>query len=161
MGFLNAVRELGRMEAEMLAKKRDVLLEDDPFENIANFLSLPMPLDSKEKGQIIRVWLKVRNVEEANRAIEARARVVGVNARDFTTMTLNREAFAEIAPGLPTETIRVALSGVRNARELLSYAATGADAVVIGEELVRAASPRAFTRALVAAGQHPSCPSRE
>ncbi len=64
MGFLNAVRELGRMEAEMLVKKREGLLEDDPFEDIANFLSLPMPLDSKEKGQIIRVWLKVRNVEE-------------------------------------------------------------------------------------------------
>lgn len=104
--------------------------------------------------------VEVRNVEEASRAIEAHARVVGVNARDFTTMTLNRKAFAEIAPGLPSETIRVALSGVRNAKELLSYAANGADAVVIGEELVRAASPRAFTRALVAAGQHPSCPSR-
>ncbi len=65
MGFLNAVKELGRMEAEMLAKKREGLLENDPFEDIANFLSLPMPLDSKEKGQIIRVWLKVRNVEGA------------------------------------------------------------------------------------------------
>ena len=64
MGFLNAVMELGRMEAEMLAKRQGEALEDDPYRDIADFLSLPLPLDSKEKGQLIRVWLKVRNVEE-------------------------------------------------------------------------------------------------
>lgn len=104
--------------------------------------------------------VEVRTPEEATRAMQARAKVIGVNARDFTTMTLNKQAFAEIAPGLPQSTIKVALSGVRTAEELLTYAANGADAVVIGEELVTAASPRAYTRALVAAGQHPSCPSR-
>lgn len=104
--------------------------------------------------------VEVRTPEEASLAVKAGASIIGVNARDFETMTLNRDAFADIAPGLPTETIKVALSGVNNARELLSYAAAGADAVVVGTSLVSAASPRLSTRALVAAGQHPSCPSR-
>lgn len=104
--------------------------------------------------------VEVGTPEEATRALEAGARVVGINARDFNTMTLNRAAFSEISPGLPSETIRVALSGVSTAKELLSYASCGADAVVIGTSLVQSASPRLFTRALVAAGQHPSCPRR-
>ncbi|AEK92680.1 Indole-3-glycerol phosphate synthase [Corynebacterium pseudotuberculosis] len=104
--------------------------------------------------------VEVRDTEEASRAVAAGAKIIGVNARDFSTMTLNRLAFAEIAPGLPTDVIRVALSGVRNARELLDYAASGADAVVVGEKIVTAADPCEATRSLVAAGQHPSCPSR-
>lgn len=104
--------------------------------------------------------VEVRDTAEASRALDAGARIIGVNARDFSTMTLNRAAFCEIAPGLPSDVVRVALSGVRNAKELLDYASAGADAVVIGQSIVTAQSPRGATRALVAAGQHPSCPSR-
>ncbi|MCK7636698.1 indole-3-glycerol phosphate synthase TrpC [Corynebacterium sp. P7202] len=103
--------------------------------------------------------VEVRSPEEASRAIQAGARVVGVNARDLRTLTINREAFAEIAPGLPRGTIRVALSGVRTTRDLMSYAGAGADAVVIGEELVTAEDPAGMCRKLVTAGQHPACPS--
>ncbi|MCQ9342341.1 indole-3-glycerol phosphate synthase TrpC [Corynebacterium kozikiae] len=104
--------------------------------------------------------VEVRTPEEASRAVAAHASIVGVNARDFATMQLNRKAFQEIAPGLPSRIIRVALSGVRDPSELLSYAASGADAVVIGETIVTSSNPREATQALVAAGQHPSCPSR-
>lgn len=105
--------------------------------------------------------VEVQTPEEATRACAAGARVVGVNARDFATRTLNRRAFGEIVPGLPQETIKVALSGIRNAGELLAYASAGADAVVVGESLVTAESPVLSIKALVAAGQHPSCPRRK
>ncbi len=104
--------------------------------------------------------VEVRNPEEASRAMQAGAQVIGVNARDFETMTLNRRAFAEIAPGLPEEIIKIALSGVRTAAELYDYASHGADAVVMGRSLVQAESPLAFTKALVSAAQHPACPRR-
>ncbi|AZA11723.1 indole-3-glycerol phosphate synthase TrpC [Corynebacterium gerontici] len=104
--------------------------------------------------------VEVRNPEEADRALSAGAKVIGVNARDFSTMELNMEAFGIIAPGLPEDIFRIALSGVRSVRELLGYAASGADAVVIGESIVTAANPREACRVLVAAGRHPACPSR-
>lgn len=103
--------------------------------------------------------LEVRTPEEATRAISAGARVIGVNARDMTTLKVNREVFAEIAPGLPRGVVRVALSGVRTPLDLMSYAGAGADAVVIGENLVTSADPVDVCRKLVAAGQHPSCPA--
>lgn len=104
--------------------------------------------------------VEVRTPQEASRALAAEAKIIGINARDFATMELNREAFSEIVPGLPSTTLKVALSGVRDASELLSYAASGADAVVVGERIVSSSSPREATRAMVAAGQHPACPSR-
>ncbi|GAB2503907.1 Indole-3-glycerol phosphate synthase [Corynebacterium atrinae] len=103
---------------------------------------------------------EVRTPEEADRAMNAGARVVAVNARPLTGGDVDMNLFASIVPGLPEATIRIALSGVHSAKDLLSYASSGADAVVVGEELMTADDPARLTRILVAAGQHPSCPSR-
>lgn len=103
--------------------------------------------------------VEVHSAEEASRAVAAGATVIGVNARNLQTLTLNRNRFAEIAPCLPASTIKVALSGVRTPQDLMAYAGAGADAVVIGTGLVASEDPAALCRALVAAGQHPSCPS--
>ncbi|RSZ62091.1 indole-3-glycerol-phosphate synthase [Corynebacterium hylobatis] len=104
--------------------------------------------------------LEVRTPAEADRAMEAGARVVAVNARPMVGGGVDKSRFAEIAPGLPESTVRIAMSGVHTSRDLLNYAAAGADAVVVGEELMSAEDPARLTRILVATGQHPSCPSR-
>ena len=65
--------------------------------------------------------------------------------------------FGRIAPGLPTDVMRVAESGVRGPGDLLTYAGWGADAVLTGESLVTSGDPRGAVRSLVAAGFHPSC----
>ena len=101
--------------------------------------------------------VEVHDEEEADRALEAGASVVGVNARDLHTLEVNRSVFGRIAPGLPSDTLRVAESGVRGPGDLLTYAGWGADAVLVGEGLVTSGDPRAAVRGLVAAGFHPSC----
>lgn len=102
--------------------------------------------------------VEVHTEEEADRALEAGASVIGVNARNLKTLEVDRDTFARIAPGLPTEVIRVAESGVRGTADLLAYAGAGADAVLVGEGLVTSGDPRAAVRELVTAGTHPSCP---
>ncbi|GFG75666.1 indole-3-glycerol phosphate synthase TrpC [Mycobacterium botniense] len=102
--------------------------------------------------------VEVHTEEEADRALKAGARVIGVNARDLATLEVDRDCFARIAPGLPTDVIRVAESGVRGTADLLAYAGAGADAVLVGEGLVTSADPRAAVADLVTAGTHPSCP---
>ncbi|WP_087117848.1 indole-3-glycerol phosphate synthase TrpC [Corynebacterium urinipleomorphum] len=103
---------------------------------------------------------EVRTVEEADRALRAGASVIGVNSWTFDTNDLNREAFGEIEPGLPESVLRISLGGVRNARDLISAASIGADAVLTGEAVMSSTNVTAATRRLVAAGQHPACPSR-
>ncbi|HXV93130.1 MAG TPA: indole-3-glycerol phosphate synthase TrpC [Pseudonocardia sp.] len=101
--------------------------------------------------------VEVHTEEEADRALEAGAKVIGVNARNLHTLEVDRSVFGRIAPGLPTEVMRVAESGVRGPGDLLTYAGWGADAVLVGEGLVTSDDPEATVRGLVAAGFHPSC----
>ncbi len=100
--------------------------------------------------------VEVHIEEEADRALEAGARLIGVNARDLRTLTVDRSVFGRIAPGLPSEVLRVAESGVRSAGDLLTYAGYGADAVLVGEGLVTSGDPKGAVTKLVAAGSHPS-----
>ena len=78
--------------------------------------------------------------------------------RDLTTLTVDRDVFSRIAPGLPSGIITIAESGVRGPADLLAYAGAGADAVLVGEGLVTSGDPRAALADLVTAGSHPSCP---
>ena len=101
--------------------------------------------------------VEVHTEEEADRALEAGARLIGVNARNLHTLEVDRSTFGRIAPGLPNNVMRVAESGVRGPGDLLTYAGWGADAVLVGEGLVTSGDPEAAVRGLVAAGFHPSC----
>ena len=101
--------------------------------------------------------VEVHTEEEADRALEAGAGLIGVNARNLHTLEVNRSIFGQIAPGLPNDVLRVAESGVRGPGDLLTYAGWGADAVLVGEGLVTSGDPQSAVRSLVAAGFHPSC----
>jgi indole-3-glycerol phosphate synthase len=102
--------------------------------------------------------VEVHDEQEASRALDAGARVIGVNARNLKTLEVDRSVFERIAPGLPSEIVKVAESGVRDARDLITYAAAGADAVLVGEGLVTSGNPRQAVADLVTAGAHPATP---
>ncbi len=102
--------------------------------------------------------VEVHTEAEADRALSAGAAVIGVNARDLTTLDVDRSTFERIAPGLPTGVVKVAESGVRGPHDLISYAAAGADAVLVGEGLVTAGDARQAVADLVTAGAHPATP---
>lgn len=102
--------------------------------------------------------VEVHTEEEADRALEAGASVIGINARNLKTLEVDRDTFGRIAPGLPSRVVKIAESGVRGTADLLAYAGAGADAVLVGEGLVTSGDPRTAVKDLVAAGTHPSCP---
>ncbi len=102
--------------------------------------------------------VEVHTEEEADRAMEAGARVIGVNARDLRTLEVDRSVFERIAPGLPNHVVKIAESGVRGPLDLIRYASAGADAVLVGEGLVTQKSPREAVAELVNAGNHPATP---
>ncbi len=102
--------------------------------------------------------VEVHTEAEATRALDAGASVIGINARNLSTFEVDRDAFARIAPGLPSGIVTVAESGVRGPADLLAYAGAGADAVLVGEGLVTSRDPRTAVADLVTAGSHPACP---
>src|SRR5690625_3753142 len=94
--------------------------------------------------------------EEVGRAVEAGAKVIGVNARDLRTLEVDRENFSKVGPLIPNNIVKVAASGVRGPHDMLEYARQGADSVLVGESLVIGGKPRQAVADLVAAGAHPA-----
>ena len=100
--------------------------------------------------------VEVHDVEEVARAVDAGAKVIGVNARNLKTLDVDRNTFARVAPSIPAGIVRIAESGVRGPHDVMDYARAGADAVLVGEALVTDEAPRKSVADLVAAGAHPS-----
>jgi indole-3-glycerol phosphate synthase len=100
--------------------------------------------------------VEVHTDDELDRAVDAGAKVIGVNARNLATLKVDRGVFARIAPRIPDGIVKIAESGVRGPHDLLAYAAAGADAVLVGESLVTGRDPRSAVADLVTAGSHPA-----
>jgi indole-3-glycerol phosphate synthase len=114
---------------------------------------------AREAG--IEALIETHDVAEAGRAAAAlsalpehdRAPVVGVNVRDMQRLSVDRGVFAMVVGALPRNAVVVAESGVSGPADVERYISDGADAVLVGEHLMRAADPAAATRELVEAAR--------
>ena len=64
--------------------------------------------------------------------------IVGVNNRNLRTLETSLEVFERVSPGIGDDRIKVAESGMRNAADVRRMGRAGADAVLVGESLMRA-----------------------
>lgn len=99
------------------------------------------------------VLVEVHGEDEVERALDAGARILGVNARDLRTFELDRDAFGRIRPQLPDGVLAVAESGVRGPDDVRRARDEGADAVLVGEFVVTSPDPTATVASLVEAGR--------
>lgn len=104
--------------------------------------------------------VEVHDEDELDRALEAEAELIGVNARNLKTLEVDRSTFARLAPRIPEHVVRIAESGVRGPHDVIEYARSGADVVLVGETVVTGDDPRATVADLVAAGAHPALKTR-
>jgi indole-3-glycerol phosphate synthase len=94
--------------------------------------------------------VEVHTVAEASAAADAGATLVGVNARDLATLEVDPGRFAAVRQAVPGGTVLVAESGIRDRAGVQAAADAGADAVLVGETLVRAQDPAAAVQDLLA-----------
>lgn len=100
--------------------------------------------------------VEVHDEEETRRALDAGARVIGINNRNLKTLEVDRSVFGRVAATIPPGIVRIAESGVRGPHDIIDAARAGADAVLVGEALVTGDNPRVAVKDLVAAGAHPA-----
>ena len=98
--------------------------------------------------------VEVHDTHEAERAIAAGARIVGVNQRDLRTFEVDPRRAAAVLGSLPTEIVTVAESGLASVEDVARVAEAGADAVLVGETFVRAASPEGVVRDFCSVKRH-------
>ena len=99
-----------------------------------------------ERG--LAVLVEAHDEEEVGRAVEAGARIVGVNARDLRTFRVDIGRMARLGAGMPQEVVRVAESGIGSASDVRLLAGSGYGAFLVGESLLRSGDPARGVRRL-------------
>ncbi len=89
--------------------------------------------------------------DEVRRAVAVGAHIVGVNARDLRTFAVNMNIVRRLRAHVPRGRIFVAESGIATPADAASARAFGADAILVGEALMRAPDPAAKARELASA----------
>jgi indole-3-glycerol phosphate synthase len=82
--------------------------------------------------------VEVHNAAELERALKIDPQIIGVNNRDLRTFKVDLETTARLRSLVPAEVILVAESGVHTRDDVARLATIGADAMLVGEALVRA-----------------------
>ena len=82
--------------------------------------------------------VEVFDERELDLALAVDPGIVGVNNRNLRTLETSLEVFERVAPGIGDDRTRVAESGMRNADDVRRMGRAGADAVLVGESLMRA-----------------------
>jgi len=98
----------------------------------------------------IDVLTEVHDEDEARRAIDAGAAIVGVNNRNLKTLAVSIETAHRVAPIIASARVRVAESGLRTGADLASLHAAGYGAFLIGERFMTEAHPGQALAAVMA-----------
>ena len=116
-------------------------------------------LDLERLGELLRVTrsrglaalVEVHNEGEVETALGAGARVIGVNNRDLRTFDVDLGLTERLRKAIPAGVLMVAESGIHTADDARRMREAGADAILVGESLMRADDPAARIRELASA----------
>ena len=102
-------------------------VELEKFQKIANTLGM-------------ECLVEVKNKEEIKRAIDCGANIIGINNRDLNTFNVDIKNTENLIKFIPKNIAIVSESGIKTSSDLKYLKEVGADAVLIGETLMRADS---------------------
>lgn len=89
---------------------------------------------ARERG--FQPLVEVHTREELERAIEAGARIVGINNRDLRRLAVDLDTFEMVASDAPDDVLLVAESGIRSNEDARRMCEAGADALLIGTAIM-------------------------
>ncbi len=107
-------------------------------------------LSKKSRALGLDVLCEAHNEEELGRAVDAGSDVIGVNNRDLRTFEVDANTALRLAELVPQNVISVAESGINNGADIARLRAAGYKAFLIGESLMKAASPGEALKVLLA-----------
>jgi indole-3-glycerol phosphate synthase len=104
---------------------------------------------ASERG--LSALVEVHDARELELALACGASIVGVNNRDLRTLEVDTSRTFELLPEVPEGVVTVAESGFSAPEQLVALRDAGADAVLIGEALMRAENIEQAARELLGA----------
>jgi indole-3-glycerol phosphate synthase len=95
------------------------------------------------------VLVEVHDEIEAAAAVELNAQIIGVNSRNLKTLEVSAANFDLIFPHLPANVIKVAESGISTREQVAAVEKLGANAILVGETLVKSLNPERTIKELL------------
>jgi indole-3-glycerol phosphate synthase/phosphoribosylanthranilate isomerase len=132
-GFFSDEGELRRLKAAG-ADAVLLLLRDLDDERATQLLSC-----ARELG--LEALVEAHDTTELRRAVDLRAEVIGINARDLSTFEIDRRAQLDLVAAAPRDRVIVAESGIETRAQGAAAELAGADAILVGSALMRAPQP--------------------
>ncbi len=86
------------------------------------------------------VLVEVHSEKELKRTLKLGAEIIGINSRNLHTFEINSERQKKLIPFIPEGALKVSESGIKTLKDMLLLKGLGADAVLVGEALMRAAN---------------------
>jgi indole-3-glycerol phosphate synthase len=122
-----------------------------------SFLLIVGLLDSIQLKTLIevgRAWqmeplVEVHDLRELHAALDADAKLIGINNRDLTTFRVNIETSLQLVKSIPRDRAVISESGIRTREDIMRLSNAGINGFLIGESLITAADPVAKLRELI------------
>jgi indole-3-glycerol phosphate synthase len=92
-------------------------------------------------GLGLDVLTEIHERAELEPALQAGARVIGINNRNLSSFDTNLDTVLAVLPDIPADVTVVAESGIHSGADVARFGAAGIDAVLVGEALMRAPEP--------------------
>ncbi len=96
----------------------------------------------------LELLFEVRDRVELDRALEAGARIIGVNNRNLETLVIDPTTAERLIADIPPDRVAIGESGVTGRSDVERLARSGADAILVGSAVSAAQDPAAAVRAL-------------
>jgi indole-3-glycerol phosphate synthase len=100
------------------------------------------------KSRGVAALVEVHDERETAAALEAGAQVIGVNHRDLRDFSVDLGLTERLRALVPKEVVLVAESGIHDSTDARRMREAGADAILVGELLMRSSDPAAEIRGL-------------
>ncbi len=98
-------------------------------------------LHDEARTVMLDVLVEVHDLREMERALELGADLIGINNRNLKTFEVDLETTARLAEEAPDDVLLVSESGIKTLEDARLVLDAGANAVLIGESLMRADDP--------------------
>ncbi|MEM8954438.1 MAG: indole-3-glycerol phosphate synthase TrpC [Verrucomicrobiota bacterium] len=93
-------------------------------------------LDKAQTFQL-DVLVEVHNRDELDRALDSDAQIIGVNNRNLKTFEVDLQTTEDLSEEIPNDFVFISESGIKSAGDARLVKACGADAILVGETLMR------------------------
>jgi len=105
------------------------------------------PIHAAAKLAGLDSLFEVHDEYELERALKHHPNMIGVNNRNLSTFQIDLSFAEKVIPQMPSSILKVAESGIKTAADAARMREAGANALLVGESLMRADNPAALLKA--------------